>query len=147
MTVKLDLENLLEAMEWVTVGRQAGVDAEAYVRRSDGDVLWFGEGIDDLPPEDIENKEAYVAVPTERDFDLGSHVAIDYARKHLPGSLERVQDIFRRSGGYSRFKSLLDSLDHLDKWHAYEDAARKQALAQWCEDNGFMASRKICSVE
>ncbi len=138
MTVKLDLDKLLDAMEWVTVGRQAGVVAKAYIRLSDGEVLWFGEGIDALPPEDIENEQAYAAVPTERDFDLGSHVAIDYASRHLPGSLDRVQDIFRRSGAYSRFRSLLDSVGHLDKWHAFEEAARKRALVEWCENHGFV---------
>ena len=139
--MKLDLDKLLDAMEWVTVGRQNGVVAKAYIRRSDGEILWFGEGIDDLPPDDVADEAIYLAVPNERDFELGRDVAIDYAHEHLPGSLDRVHEIFRKPGAYSRFKSLLDSAGHLDKWHAYEETARERALAQWCDDNGFVVSK------
>ena len=141
MSVRVDLEELLDAFEWVSVGESGAIDAEAYVGRTTGRIHWRGEGVDEEPPEDLDDEAAYVAVPSRSEFDLGRSLALRFTEEHLPRSLQRVEDCFRRRGAYSRFKSLLDAAGQLDKWHAYERAAKEECLTQWCVENGFIASR------
>jgi len=55
----------------------------------------------------------------------------------MPDDLVDVQDIFRRRGAYSRFKDLLDSRGLLKEWFEYDERAGKEALQQWCQDQGL----------
>jgi len=63
-----------------------------------------------------------------------------FVDEQMPQSIEQVERIFRKSGAYKRFKGLLDAADRLDQWHAYEQTATEQGLAQWCVENGFVPS-------
>jgi hypothetical protein len=38
---------------------------------------------------------------------------------------------------YARYKELFDSKDLLEKWYDYESQCTKEALRQWCADNGI----------
>ena len=137
MSVPVNLEELLAAYEWVTAGEIAAIDCEAYVSRATGAVHWCGEGIDEDPPEDIEDGTLYVAVPHKSEFDLGRSLALRFVEQHLLGSREAVYGFFRKRGAYSQFKSLLASAGQLDAWHEYEQAATESVLREWCEENGF----------
>ena len=142
MSVLVDLDELLAAYEWVSAGEAAAVDAEAYISRIDGQIHWCGEGVDEEPPEDIEDGTAYIAVLRKSELDLGRSLALRFAEEHLPRSWEEVDGYFRQRGAYSRFKSLLERVGQLDAWHQYEQAATEEALSEWCAENGFTASRK-----
>jgi len=137
--VHVDLDELLDALEWVSAGETAAVDAEVYIRRIDGQILWCGEGVDEEPPEDIEDGTVYIAVPRLREFDLGRSLAVRFVEEHLPRSLEEVENYFRRRGAYSRLKSLLERVGQLEAWYRYEKAAKEEALKEWCAENGFHA--------
>ena len=41
--------------------------------------------------------------------------------------------------------SYLDSVGHLEKWFAYEEAAIEESLTQWAELNGFSVTRKAAA--
>jgi hypothetical protein len=142
MRVSVDLDDLLAAYEWVGAGEVATVDAEAYVSRITGTIHWCGEGVDEEPPEDIEDGRLYIAVPHKSELDLGRFLALAFVDEHLPRSSETVRDYFHRPGAYQRFKALLARAGLLDAWHQYEQEAKEEALNRWCVENGFIASRK-----
>ena len=137
MSVQANLEDLLAAYEWVSAGDAAAVDCEAYVSRVTGEVHWVGEGVDEEPPEDIEDGSLYIAVPHKTEFELGRSLALSFAEERLPDERETVYEYFRRRGAYSKFKSLLLRAGQLDAWHEYEQTATEMALREWCAANGF----------
>lgn len=141
MSVPVDLDELLAAYEWVSAGEAAAVDAEAYISRIDGQIHWCGEGVDDEPPEDIEDGTVYIAMPHKSKLDLGRSLALRFVEEHLPRSRGEVEEYFRKRGAYPRFKSLLERAGQFDAWHQYEQAAKEEALSEWCAENGFAASR------
>jgi hypothetical protein len=138
MSIPIDLDELLVAYEWVSAGEAAGVDAEAYISRIDGQIHCFGEGIDEAAA-DIADESLYVSVPHKSELDLGRSLALRFVEEHLPRSRAEVAEYFRKRGAYSRFKSLLEGLGQLDAWHQYEQAAKEAALSHWCAENGFTA--------
>lgn len=138
MSVSVDLDELLAAYEWVSAGEVATVDAEAYVSRLTGKIHWCGDGVDEEPPEDIEDGRLYIAVPHKSEFDLGRSLALAFVDEHLPSSSETVREYFHRRGAYGRFKALLSQAGQLDAWHRYEQAAKEEALNEWCAQNGFI---------
>ena len=138
MSVPVKFDELLAAYEWVSTGETVAMDCEAYISRATGTIHWCGEGIDEEPPEDIEDGTQYIAVPHKREFELGRTLALRFVEEHLPGSREAVYGFFRQRGAYSKFKSLLASSGQLDAWHEYEEGATESALREWCEENGFV---------
>jgi hypothetical protein len=139
MNTQVSLEELVAAHEWVTAGEATALlDCEAYVSRATGKVHWCGEGVDEEPPEGIEDDTLYVAVPHKRDFDLGRSLALRFAAERVPHENEAVYECFRGRGAYSRFKALLARTGQLDAWYEYEQAAIESAFREWCEENGFV---------
>jgi len=141
MNAHVKLDDLLAAVEWVSSGEVAGIDSEAYVNRVTGAVVWLGDGVDEEPPEDIEDESAYVAVPRKSDLDLGRSLALRFTEEHLPESYETVYQFFRKRGAYSHFKALLERAGRLEAWHQYEQESFEQALREWSEENGFTLVR------
>jgi len=141
MRVPVSFDELLAAYEWVSAGEVAALECEAYISRASGTVHWCGEGVDEEPPEDIEDGSLYIAVPRKNEFDLGRSLALRFVEEHLPGSRETVYGFFRKRGAYSHFKALLAHAGQLDAWHAYEEAATENALREWCEENGLVLVR------
>ena len=141
MSVAVDIDDLLSAYEWVSAGEVATVDAEAYISKFTGNIHWCGEGVDEEPPEDIEDGSLYIAVPHKSEFDLGRSLALAFVDEHLPRSSETVREYFHGRGAYQRFKALLARAGQLDAWHRYEQAAKEEALSEWCAENGFIVSR------
>ncbi|MGS0998900.1 UPF0158 family protein [Rhodanobacter sp. UC4451_H18] len=131
--VKLD--DLEEALLFL----DAGGDAEAWLCRDTGVVHWHSDEFDEFGPlpEDIDDAARYVALPNKRDLDLGKPLALEFARTQLPACYEQVCAIFSHRGAYARFKGLLDRHDSLDTWHQWEAEQTRQALREWCADNGL----------
>lgn len=115
----------------------AGGDAEAWLCRDTGAVLWHSDGFDEFGPlpEDIDDADRYVAVPDKRDLGLGKPLALEFARTQLPDCYEQVCAMFSHRGAYARFKDLLDRHDSLDAWHQWETDQTRQALRAWCADS------------
>lgn len=133
--VKLD--DLEEALMFTSAG--GGYDTAAWVCRDTGAVLWHSDDTDDFEPlpEDIDDAERYVAAPDKHGLGLGKPLALEFARTHLPASYEQVCAVFSHRGAYARFKDLLGRHDSLDAWHEWEAEQTRQALREWCADNGL----------
>lgn len=135
MGARVSIEDLVAAMEWVSGGEALGMEYAAYVSRVTGKVHWVGEGMDEEPPDDLEDGSLYVAIPTKRDLELGRSLALSFVDERLPQSYDVVRGYFGRRGAYSRFKALLERTGHLDAWYAFEQAAVEKRLSEWCEEH------------
>lgn len=131
------LSDLEDALLFVDAGN--GFDTAAWVCRETGAVLWHGGDSDDFEPlpADIDDADRYVAVPNKHDFGLGKPLALDFTRMHLPDCFEQVYAIFAHRGAYACFKDLLERHQSLDAWHQWEAEQTRQALREWCTDNGL----------
>lgn len=48
-----------------------------------------------------------------------------------------MTDLFRRRGAFGRFRDLLADRGLLDEWRDYTADARKQAMLEWCDEEGI----------
>ena len=140
LRTSVSLHELALACDWVSSGDAAGLDCSAYVSRATGAVHWCGEGVDDEPPQGIEDESLFVAVPRKSELDLGRSLALCFVEERLPRELETVRGYFGARGAYSRFKSLLERSSQLDAWYAYEQEAVEGAWREWCSENGFIVA-------
>jgi hypothetical protein len=115
----------------------------AYICRETGKILFqsdFADPIDEIP-DDIDDFDKYIPVPTKRDLDLGQRLVFAFVRQFLPNEYDNVRRIFSRKGAYARFGDLLRYRGATDRWHAFENAAEEKALLEWCEDNAIKLTR------
>jgi hypothetical protein len=128
-------DDIFSAFEFVGM---AEADASAYLCRETGEVFWhseFGDNFEKLP-DDIDDGEKYLALPNARDLDLGKPLVMRFADEELPDHADEIAEIFSRRGAYRRFRDLLVRERALDKWYAFEAAAKEKALREWCAENG-----------
>ncbi len=136
--VAIKYNELQDALEFASV---QGFDASAYVCTVTGATYFVSSEIDEeFIPDDIETSDKYLAVPTKRDLDLGSRLALAFVAQELPDDYDTASNFFRKRGAYSRFKDLLSAKGALEKWCEYEENATKAALGAWCEENGLELS-------
>jgi len=110
----------------------------ALLSKETGEIFYISDMADsDDLPEDIEDSDDYIEIPHKNDLDLGNRLVMDFATEQCPELLGKINAIFRHKGAYSRYKELLDSKGLLVKWYAYENQRTKEALRQWCADNGI----------
>jgi hypothetical protein len=136
--VAVNMNDLSDAFEFVSAGD--GIDmVEAYISLDTGKVYWVSDAVpeEEEIPDDVQTSDRYIEVPNKRELDLGQRLIFRFMKEHLPQQYDRVAEIFRRNGAYSRFKDLLASAGALDKWHAYEEKPKERALREWCEENGI----------
>lgn len=131
----VDLDELLGAVDWVSTDI---MDNEAFICRETGRIYWISSdsGLDeevDQPPDDVEDPDKFVPVPTRHDLDIGNRVALEFTAQRLPERYEQVRGFFRRKGAYGRFKRLLAQEDLLEPWYAYSEESSLNAIRQWCE--------------
>jgi len=138
-TMRVNLEELLEALEYVSSVGIGTVDAAAYISRDTGSVYFVGTDMEpeEGAPEDLETSDRYVAVPSKQELDLGKRVALAFAEAHVPEQYEHIRSIFSRPGAYARFKDLLEAGGHLTAWYEFEHNAQREALSDWCATQGF----------
>lgn len=130
-------EDLRLAFELVSYGERG--ECEAYVRISDGAVFRcneLGEPLDELP-DDIDDKNKYVAIPHKDDLGLGEPLMLAFAYEYLPEDVDTVRAIFRQRHAYARFNELVEHHGLFARWHEFEDQARDEALRRWCRDAGI----------
>ena len=108
---------------------------EAYICAETGQIYWNIEG-DDLP-DDIETNDRYLVIPSKQDLDLGNVLVRRFAQEQLPNDVDKIAEMFRAKGAYSRFKAFLDQQDQLQNWYVFEQSATQDALKIWCEDSGL----------
>lgn len=112
-------------------------EVRIYVSKTTGEIVWDAEEFsgEPCPVEDIEDNDDYVLVPNKYDLDMGNRLVWRFVDLEIPGLYEKVREIFRRKGAYSRFKQFLEYNGILQKWFDFESAELRKALIEWCEDN------------
>ncbi len=113
-------------------------DYFAYINRETGELIHDDEGMDgagDDVPDDIDDIDKYIQVPTKQDLGLGKPLVIQFSSEVIPDELNTVHAIFSKKGAYQRYKQLLSQLGKLDDWHNYEAEQQKKALLEWCDEN------------
>ncbi len=128
---------LLDAFEFISADPMFGNSAR--VDRETGAVHWHSDQDPELfeEPEDIEDDEKYIDLPTPRDLDLGRPLVMRFAAERLDDRYDEVADIFSRKGAYRRFKDFLGRVGALESWYEYQNEAKEKALRAWCEENGI----------
>lgn len=126
---------ILDAFEFVSMSVDCG--HAAWVCRETGAVHMHSDWDDELEalPEDIDDAQKYVALPTPRDLDLGRPLVMRFAAGRLSDRYEEIAAIFSRKGAYRRFKDFLIRVGALEIWYAYEAEAKEKALREWCAEN------------
>ena len=109
----------------------------AVINRNTGEIYYKSDlaGIDEFP-EDVESED-YIDIPHKNDLNLGRNLVFDFVSRLFPQKTEEIERIFRRRGAYGNYKSLLDSIGLLEKWYEFENQQTKDALLQWCKENGL----------
>ena len=133
------LQQLLDALELLDMQKGLG---EAYLCRRTGKIYHHTEYGDlqefnDELPDDIEDDEKYVAMPSKRDLDLGKPLVLDFARQYLPDDFDEVRAIFSKRGAYGNFKALLTRRKALNQWYDFETKETERALRDWCAVHGI----------
>ena len=133
--IAVKYSDLAEAVEFVSGGFLT--EHRAYVSKETGGIYWVSEPdpVEEDLPDDLEESEAYIAVPHKNDLDLGRDLALRFTERELPDAHDTVRDFFGRRGAYRRFKHLLEEKGRLETWYAFEAQETQQALKDWCEAN------------
>ncbi len=76
-------------------------------------------------------------VPHQNDLGLGRELVFKFVAQRLPSDYEHVQMIFRKRGANSGYKDLLDRRGLLQEWYDFENAREKEAIREWCLENGI----------
>jgi hypothetical protein len=109
---------------------------EAYLALDTGQIFLLSQYSDsDELPDDFEESDRYLAIPHKNDLDLGQQLVRDFIHAEAPNLAGQVNEIFQRSGAYSRFKSLLVVNGLLEAWHAFENEQATKAIRDWCDLN------------
>lgn len=136
-----NFDDLLLGFDWINAGESAAMEAAVYVNRETGVIVWSGDGVDEEPPEDIDDQALYAQLPLKNEMDLGHELVRKFIRRRMPDAYDQVMDLFRGRGAYSRFKSFLQRANRLDEWHDFENSSVEMALFEWCEENGLTLER------
>ncbi len=110
----------------------------AILCKTSGRIFYRSEmaGIDEVGDEELD-RDACVEIPHQNDLDLGQRLVSEFVNARLPAEMIHVEEIFRKRGAYGRFKSFLESKGMLEAWHEFEEKSQKEALREWCEENGI----------
>ena len=135
--MQVKIEDIEMAIEFSASGN---FDSEAYIDIQTGEIHYVDDAVDTPVPNDLYENAKFVCIPSKADFNLGKPLAIAFIAEHCPEKLDLVYGIFNRSGAFSKFKSLLASLNQLDNWYAFEQAALRNAALEWCNENGIQCN-------
>lgn len=128
-----DLESAFYFVSGVAEGEHRAV-----LNRKTGETFYASDmGDFEEMPEDVDENDDYVAVPHKKDLDLGKPLVMDFARQRCPELMDEVRAIFSRRGAYQNYKALLIGKGLLEAWYAFENERIKEALLEWCEDQGI----------
>lgn len=141
MPASVNIRDLVDAFDWVSA--DGTFEHGAYVNRATGKVYWTSEegSLDEEEvPDNLDDEESYVPVPSKRDLDLGKRLALRFVEEQAPDAFDRARLYFSKPGAYARFKRLLEEIGKLETWFEYEHTAVEAALREWAADNGLEVS-------
>jgi hypothetical protein len=129
----MKLDELVVAVQYVGSDRP-GMNTALYDPAS-GEIYihseMLGEG---TVPEDLD-WEACIEIPHPNELDLGRNLVFRFVAQRLPEKENFVVQLFKNRGAYAGLKQLLDTMDLLEAWYEFEDAALRNALRKWCQEN------------
>ena len=139
----ISFKELMETYELASMGSSEYGEHHAYLGRESGKIYWHSEfsdleEVNDELPEDIEDEDKYIQLPSKRELDLGVPLVMDFVRQVLPRDFDDVSDMFDRRGAYGQFKQLLTRRRALHQWYDFEQQATERALREWCELNSIV---------
>jgi hypothetical protein len=122
------------------VSGDGGAGNEAFVSKATGQVYLRGDYADEKAeiPDDLDDADLYVALPTKRDLDLGGRLVDRFAEEIAPQHADDIRDVFSGKGAYRRLKSYLERRGLLERWYAFENAEEEMGLRKWCAENGIV---------
>jgi hypothetical protein len=125
---------LRNAFEFVSSGSRK--EHQAYICGDTGAIYWHSNVIDleDEVPDDLETSDRYLPVPHKNMLKLGQSLALEFIDMEIPDAYNTVANLFRKRGAYRRFRELLQSVNLLEKWYAFEKNASDVALMAWCAE-------------
>ena len=130
-----DLEN---TYAFVSMGGSHG-ENRGYLCRETGKIYWDSEFADfpeqEQLPDDLDDEDKNVPIPSKRELNLGKPLVLDFAREVMPDDFEEICRIFSRRGAYRNFRALLTRRKVLDRWYEYEANTTREALHDWCRLN------------
>jgi hypothetical protein len=90
------------------VSSAAPMQHTAYVSLESGEIYWVSEHspLEEEVPDDLGESDRYVAIPHKNDLDLGSSLALRFAKQELPERLTTIQDFFRHRRAYAPFERI-----------------------------------------
>ena len=130
-----DLEMAVEFASFDSLG-----ESEAYICVETGQIYLSSDAVDVELPDDLDEEEKYLVVPSKRDLGLGMPLVLDFVADRLPSDLESVRSYFRSRGAYTKYKALLEERNILEQWYEYEQESIKQALLSWCQEHALDVS-------
>ena len=109
----------------------------AVVSRTTGQAYFASivAGLNELP-DDVDESDDYIRIPHKNDLDLGKPLVMEFVQLRLPEEIDRVHAIMKRRGAYRYYKELLEQKNQLEAWYAFENERTKEALLEWCKENG-----------
>lgn len=120
------------------VSSAAPCEHYAVVNRVTGETFFASEYSDESEyPDDVYENDDYIAIPHKNDLDLGKPLVMEFVRNRCPDMTGRVLAIFSRAGAYGRYKQFLAENSLLEEWYAFENTRTKEALLEWCTENGL----------
>ena len=134
--MKIKFDEIENAFLYVSMTPMFG--NQAILAKETGEIFYISEmGDSDDLPDDIDESDDYIEIPHKNDLDLGKNLVFRFVSEYLPEEYNRVAQIFRREGAYSRYKNLLERKGLLDQWHKFENDAQSKALREWCKENNI----------
>lgn len=114
-----------------------GESSTVLVDKASGEIYCQSEYTDEEIPEEAWDSDDVVRMPPKKELDLGSRLVFRFVEEVFPDGCDRVREIFSRRGAYARYKDWLECNGLLDQWYDYSNTAEKEAIREWCADEGI----------
>jgi hypothetical protein len=88
----------------------------------------LGEG---TVPEDLDWEDCIEIPHRKKRARPRPEPGLPFCGPALPEKENFVVQLFKNRGAYARLKQLLDTMDLLEAWYEFEDAALRNALRKW----------------
>ena len=134
--MKIKFDDIENAFLYVSMSHM--LENQAILCKETGEIFYISEmGDSDDLPDDIDESDNYIEIPHKNELDLGRELVFRFVSEHLPEEYNRVAQVFRKKGAYSRYKDLLEHEGLLEKWYEFENDAQSKALREWCKENNI----------
>ncbi|MFH1985664.1 MAG: hypothetical protein ABIL58_27845 [Pseudomonadota bacterium] len=105
--MKISYDDIENAFLFVSMRPMYGNQALLSTRNEK--IYYISEyGDPDELPEDFEESDEYIEIPHKNKLNLGERLVFEFISEKLPAETDRVSQIFRKKGAYTKYKNLLE---------------------------------------